>query len=83
MLGKGGKDYFYNGNIAGAIVNAVKDCGGKLSLHDLADHATTFEEPISTDYKNVRLWEIPPNGQGIVALMALNILKGFDIKCKC
>ena len=53
-----------------------------MSLEDLENHVTTFEDPISVDYKGVRLWEIPPNGQGIVALTALNILQSFDLKGK-
>ena len=51
-----------------------------MSLEDLKSHTSTRVDPISVEYKGVRLWEIPPNGQGIVALMTLNILKGFDMK---
>lgn len=51
-----------------------------MTLDDLKGHSSTPCDPISTEYKGVRLWEIPPNGQGIVALMTLNILKGYDIK---
>ena len=50
---------------------------------DLAAHQTTFDQPISVEYKGVRLWEMPPNGQGIVALMILNLLETFDLKGRC
>lgn len=79
-MAKEGKKSFYEGETAINIVEAVKNFGGCLSLEDLKNHETTYEEPIFTDFKDVRLWEIPPNGQGIVALMALNILEEFDLK---
>lgn len=79
-LGKNGKSAFYSGRIAQAIVDVVQKFGGVISLEDLANHRTTFDEPISVDYKECRVWEMPPSGQGITALMALNILEGFDLK---
>ena len=79
-LAKGGKKAFYEGRIADAIVEAVKRNGGVMTSQDLKNHVSTFETPINTVYKGVRLWEIPPNTQGIVALEALNILKGFNLK---
>lgn len=51
-----------------------------MTLEDLKNHETTFEDPISVAYKGVRLWEIVPNGQGIVALLTLNILQSFDLQ---
>ena len=51
-----------------------------MTVEDLKNHMTTFEEPIKTEYKSHVVWEIPPNGQGITALMALNILEEFDLK---
>lgn len=51
-----------------------------LSIHDLEKHYSTFDEPICTSYRGINIWEMPPNGQGLTALMALNILEGFDIK---
>ena len=61
-------------------MDVVQKFGGVMTTEDLAHHVTTYEEPISVEYKGVRLREIPPNGQGIVALMALNILEEFDLK---
>ena len=48
-------------------------------MEDLAVHHSTWETPVSTAYQGLRLWECPPNGQGITALMALNLLEGFDL----
>ena len=55
--------------------------GGWLTADDLADHHSDWDEPIRTDYRGVTVWECPPNGQGIAALIALNIAEGFDIPC--
>ena len=51
-----------------------------MTLEDLGSHFTTYEDAVSVTYRDIEVWEIPPNGQGIVALMALNILEGFDLK---
>ncbi|XP_046350993.2 glutathione hydrolase-like YwrD proenzyme [Haliotis rufescens] len=77
-----GKKGFYEGRVAQSLVDVVQQHGGAMTLDDLKSHVTTFEEPISVDYRGCRVWEIPPSGHGIVALMALNILEGFDLKSK-
>lgn len=74
-----GKAGFYQGRVAEAIVAEVSSQGGVLSLDDLRSHESTFPEPISTSYRGVDVYEVPPNGQGITALIALNILEGFDV----
>lgn len=79
-LANDGKKGFYEGRVAQAIVDIVQENGGVLTMEDFANHTSTFEEPISTVYRGIEVWEIPPNGQGIIALMALNILEGFDLK---
>ena len=75
-VAEGGADAFYNGEIARSIARAAQEAGGYLSEEDLAEHESTWVEPISTDYRGVRVYEIPPPGQGVAALEMLNILDG-------
>lgn len=72
-------DDFYSGQTAEAIAAFSRDTGGILTSEDLAAHTGTWVQPISTTYRGYEAWEIPPNGQGITALIGLNILEGFDI----
>lgn len=81
-VGTFGKKGYYEGRIAKAVVDVVQKFGGVMTLEDLQSHVTTYEEPISVDYRGYRLWEIPPNGHGMAALMALNILEAYDLKSK-
>ena len=69
---------FYNGHLAEQIAAFVQSAGGYLSVGDLAGFKLDWCDPISVNYRGYDVWEIPPNGHGLVALMALNILKGFD-----
>ncbi|HNR45941.1 MAG TPA: gamma-glutamyltransferase family protein [Anaerolineaceae bacterium] len=78
-IAAGGAAAFYQGDIAAAIAATVAEAGGCLSLADLATHASTWEQPISVEYRGHRVWECPPNGQGLAALLALNILRQFDL----
>jgi gamma-glutamyltranspeptidase / glutathione hydrolase len=78
-IAEGGSDAFYEGEIARSIARAAQEAGGYLSEEDLAAHETTWLEPISTDYRGVRVFEMPPPGQGVIALEMLNILEGFDL----
>jgi gamma-glutamyltranspeptidase/glutathione hydrolase len=78
-VAEGGASAFYQGAIAEAIVGVVKEAGGCMTMDDLASHVSTWEEPISVTYRGLRVYECPPNGQGITALIALNILEGFDL----
>ena len=79
-IAEGGPQAFYSGAIAAKIASFVQTQGGWLSTEDLAAHTSTWDEPISTDYRGVTCWECPPNDQGLAALMALNIAEGFDLK---
>ena len=78
-IAEGGKAVYYQGFIAEAIAHVVQEAGGCLSTSDLAAHESTWDVPISTTYRGVRIWECPPNGQGLAALLGLNILEGFDL----
>ena len=75
-----GKDAFYKGKIAEEIVAAVQSKGGLLTLDDLAIHKSEWVKSISIDYHDKRVHEIPPNGQGLTTLLALNILEEIDFK---
>ena len=78
-IAAGGKQVFYQGAIAEAVAATVQAAGGCLRLEDLAAHSSTWDQPISTTYRGLRIWECPPNGQGLATLIALNILEGFDL----
>lgn len=79
MIAEFGKQTFYQGEIAQAIARAVQNAGGCLSETDLANHTSTWDTPISSNYRGFFIWECPPNGQGLATLLALNILEGFDL----
>jgi gamma-glutamyltranspeptidase/glutathione hydrolase len=79
MIAEKGKGAFYEGEIGEAIVSTLRQAGGCMRMDDLASHRSTWDVPISTSHAGFRLWECPPNGQGIAALMALNLLEGFDL----
>jgi gamma-glutamyltranspeptidase/glutathione hydrolase len=78
-LARGGREAFYRGEIARAIVDYCRKNGGVLSMEDFAAHKSEWVEPISTTYQGHTLCEIPPNGQGLTALLLLNILEGIDL----
>lgn len=69
---------FYRGELARTIAGHAERSGGYLRADDLAAYQPQWVEPISLNYRGYDVWEIPPSGQGLVALMALNILKGFE-----
>lgn len=72
---KEGKDGFYKGDVAEKIVAKVQELGGVLDLEDLATHTSKRVDPICLEFNGKYLWEIPPNGQGIVALFALGYIR--------
>lgn len=78
-IATGGRDVFYEGEIARTIDAYMERHGGFLSYEDLAAHDSEWVEPVSTSYRGFRVWELPPNGQGIAALQILNILEGYDL----
>ncbi|MGB1236872.1 MAG: gamma-glutamyltransferase family protein [Pseudomonadales bacterium] len=70
---------FYRGALAERIADFSARSGGYLSLEDLATYRAQWVDPISTNYKGYDVWEIPPNGQGLIALSALNIIEQFPL----
>ena len=79
MVAEGGKDAFYKGEIGRTLVQTLRSAGSLLTEQDLSEHRSTWDTPIGTTYRKHRIWECPPNGHGIAALIALNILEGFDL----
>ncbi|MCI0509295.1 gamma-glutamyltransferase 2 [Chromohalobacter marismortui] len=70
---------FYRGELAARIDAFSRATGGYLRAADLAGYQPEWVAPIAADYRGHKVWEIPPNGQGLVALMALRILEGFEV----
>ena len=78
-IAEGGPEAFYTGPIAEAIVKSLQEQGSLMTLDDLRNHRSTWDEPIKTDYRGVTIYECPPNGQGLTALIALNIAENFEL----
>jgi gamma-glutamyltranspeptidase/glutathione hydrolase len=74
-----GPRYFYQGEFAHRLAEHVQRYGGWLTADDLAAHRSTWDVPISARYRDVTVYECPPNGQGLVAILALNLARGFDL----
>jgi gamma-glutamyltranspeptidase/glutathione hydrolase len=79
-IAEGGRDAFYQGDIARRIDAYMKANGGYLTAADLAKHKSEWVEPVSTNYRGYDVWELPPNTQGVAALQMLNILEAYDLK---
>ncbi|MBO0601170.1 gamma-glutamyltransferase family protein [Sporosarcina sp. E16_3] len=73
-IGASNAESFYTGELADKIDAFMQQHGGYLTKSDLANYQTEWVEPVSTNYRGYDVHEIPPNGQGMIALMALNIL---------
>ncbi len=78
-IAKDGRDGFYRGGIAQRIVATESKMGGVMSAEDLAEFTSEWVEPISTTYRGWTVYEIPPNGQGIAALMMLNMMETLPL----
>jgi gamma-glutamyltranspeptidase/glutathione hydrolase len=75
----GGRDAFYKGALARRILETSGRLGGTMTADDLADFAAEWVEPLSTDYRGWTVYEMPPNEQGVAALMMLNIMSAFPL----
>ncbi|MDD1519291.1 gamma-glutamyltransferase [Bradyrhizobium sp. WBAH42] len=78
-IAKNGRDAFYKGEIAEDMVETLRGIGGLHTLDDFAVHTTEVTTPIGTMYKGYDVWQCPPNGPGVTALLMLNILSRFDL----
>ena len=79
LIAQTNAETFYHGEIAQAIAAFSAQTGGLISAANTARHISTWVTPISTNYRGYDVWELPPNGQGLISLVALNILEGFDL----
>jgi len=78
LIAEQGRDAFYKSEIARAIVSTSAALGGSMQLDDLADFSAEWVEPISIDYRGWKIYELPPNGQGMAALEMLSIISAFQ-----
>lgn len=81
-IGATNANSFYRGELAKKISNYIDLNGGFLSGEDLEEYESEWVTPISTNYRGYNIYELPPNGHGLVALLALNILENFNLKSK-
>ncbi len=79
LIAESGAEAFYQGELAERCVDFAGRTGGLLTREDFARHTSSWVDPISTNYRGYDVWEMPPNGQGLAALIALNILEGFEL----
>jgi gamma-glutamyltranspeptidase/glutathione hydrolase len=79
-VAEGGSEAFYLGPLAQKIADHVQSKGGYLTVDDLAAHTASWTDPIATTYRGVEVLEHPPNGQGVAALLALNVLEAYDLR---
>lgn len=79
ILAEKGRDAFYKGELARTMARFLEENGSLLRYEDFATHQSNWVDPVSIDYRGYRLWELPPNGQGIAAQQILQILEGFDL----
>ncbi len=79
-IAAGGREAFYEGEIAARMTATLRQAGGCHTLEDFAAVRGDYVTPVATEYRGVRVHQIPPNNQGLTALVMLNILEGFDLR---
>lgn len=80
LIGEHGRDGFYKGQTANAILKLERELGGFMEANDLTEFQPEWIDPVSTTYHGWTVYEMPPNGQGIAALQMLNIMENYPIK---
>jgi gamma-glutamyltranspeptidase / glutathione hydrolase len=80
QIATGGRDAFYQGEIARSIDTFCRRVGCYLRYEDLAAHRSEWVEPIGVDFHGYRVWQIPPNGQGLALLQMLRLLEPYDLR---
>src|SRR5262252_5676461 len=78
-IASGGRDAFYKGAIAKKMLAGMKKHGGTMIEEDLAKFSSEWVDPVSTTYHDWTVYELPPNGSGMAALMMLNIMENFPL----
>ncbi len=79
-IGTDGRDGFYKGEVASQMASFIQEHGGYITTEDLESHRGEWIDPVSTSYRDIEVWQLPPNGQGIAVLELLNIMEGFPVK---
>jgi gamma-glutamyltranspeptidase / glutathione hydrolase len=74
-----GRDAYYKGEISKRILETIKRHGGVMTAQDLSEYSAEWVEPISTTYRDWTVYEMPPNGQGLAALLMLNMMETFPL----
>lgn len=81
-IARGGRDIFYTGELAQEMVDYLNGIGGVHTLADFAEQSSQYVEPIRTHYRDAEIVQMPPNSQGLVTLLMMNILSGFDLNAQ-
>ncbi|MFP7174469.1 gamma-glutamyltransferase [Priestia filamentosa] len=79
-LAEKGRDFFYRGELGKRIVRSLQEKGSLLEFEDFAEHQGAWVEPLSTTYRGYTMYQVPPNSQGFVGLMTLNVLENYDLR---
>lgn len=79
LIARMGRDGFYKGAVARDVVNYLRGLGGSHTIEDFETTAGEYVEPVRTTYRGMEVCQIPPNNQGVTALLMLNILEGYDL----
>lgn len=80
MLAEGGAGVFYGGELGRTIVDGLAELGGYLTIDDLTNHSVEWVDPISIDFREYTVWELPPAGQGVTALQMMKMMEPLDLE---